>query len=90
MPLHEGAMLDLLPWLISMAVLIVSYFLNVIYAVSEKLEWVGYFSLSHYWDYNDVLYDGVFTYWEVGLLVAIWLGLAVLVVYLFNKEDIPT
>ena len=57
---------------------------------SEDLAGLKYASVIHYWDYNSVLFDGIFSVGDFVLLSVVSAILLVVAMFVFNKRDIPT
>jgi ABC-type transport system involved in multi-copper enzyme maturation permease subunit len=67
----------------------IEFILYTLSGFSSVYEGAKYATVLNYWDYNDVLYDGVFDAGHfIGLFVVAGIIL-VLAVYLFKKKDIP-
>ena len=67
----------------------VEFILFTVAQMVSSLEYLKYASIMHYWDYNTVLYDGLFKVGDfIGLFVATGIIL-LLAIYVFKKKDIP-
>jgi len=68
---------------------LVQFVLFTAASMSASIESAKYVTVMHYWDYNTVLYDGLFSIGDfIGLMVVSGLILA-LAIYVFKKKDIP-
>ncbi len=68
---------------------LVEFVLYTAASMSASIEYVKYLSVMHYWDYNTVLYDGVFKIGDfIGLFIVTGLIL-LLAIVVFKKKDIP-
>jgi len=56
---------------------------------SDNWDGLKYLSIMHYWDYNSILFDGVFNYGYFFGLLALAIAIFAGAVLLFNKRDIP-
>ncbi|HEQ79173.1 MAG TPA: hypothetical protein ENN76_02780 [Euryarchaeota archaeon] len=75
---------------IGMGAMVASYFFMLVAIFVEKLGWLQYLSINKYWDYNMILYDGSFPFWQTAVLCAMFIVLSGVAVYLFNMKDLPT
>jgi ABC-type transport system involved in multi-copper enzyme maturation permease subunit len=67
----------------------VEFILFTVSQLVSSLEYLKYASIMYYWDYNTVMYDGLFKVGDfIGLFVVTGVIL-VLAVYVFKKKDIP-
>jgi ABC-type transport system involved in multi-copper enzyme maturation permease subunit len=67
----------------------VEFILYTLAGISETYEVAKYATIMNYWDYNAVLYDGLFKVGDfIGLFIAAGIIL-MLSVYVFKKKDIP-
>jgi len=73
----------------SFGVILVQYALFMAGHMLEELEFVLPFTISHYWDYNSVLLDGVVFPWYLLLLFFVAAVLVVSSLVVFEKSDIP-
>jgi len=74
---------------ISMLFVFLTIVFKTVSAVSDSLENLKYLSLQHYWDYNGMLYDGVFDWSGFAALFVITGALLAITIYLFREQDIP-
>jgi len=67
----------------------VEFILFTVAQLVSSLEYLKYASIMYYWDYNTVMYDGVFNVGDfIGLFIATGVIIA-LAVWVFKKKDIP-
>ena len=67
----------------------VEFILFTVASLVGSLEGAKYATIMHYWDYNSVLYDGLFKTADfIGLFVVTGVIL-MLAIYVFKKKDIP-
>ncbi|MFP4142433.1 MAG: ABC transporter permease [Thermoplasmata archaeon] len=74
---------------VSFAFILVQYALFMAGHMLEELEFVLPFTISHYWDYNSVLLDGVVHPLNLLLLLSVTLIISVFAFLLFEDSDIP-
>ncbi|MCH8049392.1 ABC transporter permease subunit [Patescibacteria group bacterium] len=74
--------------LISGVIVIVMYILNLASILIEKIEWLQYFSLFHYYDYNAALLDSVISITNVLAFLLVIVATTALAAYWFEKRDI--
>ena len=68
---------------------LVEFILYTVAQLVESLEGAKYATILHYWDYNTVLFDGLFKVGDfIGLFVVTGIIL-LLAIYVFKKKDIP-
>jgi len=66
-----------------------SYAVQIVANITSKYSFVENYSILGYWDYNEVIFDKVFSYSDfIGLIVVAALILTAALV-IFNKKDIP-
>ncbi|MEF8835711.1 MAG: ABC transporter permease subunit [Candidatus Thermoplasmatota archaeon] len=70
------------------AVILVQYALFMAGHMLEKLQFVLPYTISHYWDYNSVLLDGVVSPGDLFLLLVIAGVIFVISIWTFEKTDI--
>ncbi len=75
---------------VSFGVILVQFGLFATGHLVESLEPVHTFTISHYWDYNSVLLDGVVYPWHLVLLTAIAIIFLVASMKIFQKSDVPS
>lgn len=74
--------------LISGSIMIVMYILNLASTLIEKVEWLQYFSLFHYYDYNAALVDSSISPINILAFLFVIAATSMLAIYWFEKRDI--
>ena len=65
------------------------YALKIVSSISENLRYMNNYGVLGYWDYNEVLFDNIFSLNDFILLLIITGVILVLALIVFDKKDIP-
>ncbi len=66
-----------------------SYAVQIVANISSKYSSVKNYSILGYWDYNEVIFDKVFSYADFIGLIMVTVIILVAALYIFNRKDIP-
>lgn len=66
-----------------------SYAVQIVANISSKYSSVKNYSILGYWDYNEVLFDKVFSYTDFIVLIVVSIIILIAALYMFNRKDIP-
>jgi ABC-2 type transport system permease protein len=64
------------------------YFLNILALLGEKLDFVKYLTVFHYWNYNTIFIDGIAPWADTTLLTILSIGLFIAGLAVFERKDI--
>ena len=75
---------------VTFAFVFTEFFLYTFGGFSKSLEWMKTISIFNYWDYSAVIIDDLFKSGDFVILTVLAIMLFVIVVWIFEKKDIPT
>ena len=66
-----------------------SYAIQIVANISSKFSYVKNYSILGYWDYNETLFDNIFSLTDLTFLLVITVIILSSTLYIFNRRDIP-
>jgi len=66
------------------------YFLRIVSAISERLEFVKYLTVFYYWDFNAIFIQGVVPWASMAVLTSTAIGLFVAGIVVFQRKDLAS